>query len=146
MGGYNTYSTASRQRMEERCSVNSPPRQILSFSKIRTANVSFSDADHHSETEFSVSGEHDPKLSEVYGFVGSITTFVFTGPIHLLLSNNHPLYLFPFTRATVIFIVWAYVPDHWLHSIGIYYYPSRFVFSYDLLLVLYYSLDSNRSQ
>ena len=80
--------------MEERCSVNSP-RQILSFSKTRVANVSFSDADHRSQTELGelgVSGEHGPKLSEVYGFVGSITTVVFTGPIHLLLSNNHPLY------------------------------------------------------
>ncbi|XP_047981700.1 phosphatidylinositol N-acetylglucosaminyltransferase subunit P-like isoform X1 [Salvia hispanica] len=99
-------NTATEIRMEERCSVNSP-RQILSFSKTRVANVSFSDADHRSQTELGelgVSGEHGPKLSEVYGFVGSITTVVFT----------------------VIFIVWAYVPDHWLHSIGIYYYPSRY--------------------
>ncbi|XP_057807910.1 phosphatidylinositol N-acetylglucosaminyltransferase subunit P [Salvia miltiorrhiza] len=89
--------------MEERCSVNSP-RRILSFSKTRAANVSFPDADHHSPAELGVSGKHGPKPSEVYGFVGSITTVVFT----------------------VIFIVWAYVPDHWLHSIGIYYYPSRY--------------------
>ncbi|KAL8500542.1 hypothetical protein ACS0TY_020215 [Phlomoides rotata] len=89
--------------MEERCSVNSP-RRILSFSKNRRANVSFPDVDHRSSTELGVSGEHGPKLSEVYGFVGSITTVVFTA----------------------IFIIWAYVPDHWLHSIGIYYYPSRY--------------------
>lgn len=82
--------------MEERCSVNSP-RRILSFSKNREANVSFPDVDHRSPVV-------GPKLSEVYGFVGSITTVVFT----------------------VIFIVWAYVPDHWLHSVGIYYYPSRY--------------------
>lgn len=25
----------------------------------------------------------------------------------------------------VIFLVWAYVPESWLHSIGIFYYPSR---------------------
>ncbi|XP_042044870.1 phosphatidylinositol N-acetylglucosaminyltransferase subunit P-like isoform X2 [Salvia splendens] len=99
----NVFITATKIRMEERCSVNSP-RRILSFSKTRAANVSFSDADHRSQTELGVSGEHGPKLSEVYGFVGSITTVVFT----------------------VIFIVWAYVPDHWLHSIGIYYYPSRY--------------------
>ncbi|KAK2974247.1 hypothetical protein RJ640_016733, partial [Escallonia rubra] len=25
-----------------------------------------------------------------------------------------------------MFLVWAYFPDHWLHSIGIFYYPSRY--------------------
>ncbi|KAH6772874.1 Phosphatidylinositol N-acetylglucosaminyltransferase [Perilla frutescens var. hirtella] len=89
--------------MEDRCSVNSP-RRILSFSKNREANVSFPDVDHRSPAELGVSGEHGPKLSEVYGFVGSITTVVFTA----------------------IFIIWAYVPDNWLHSVGIYYYPSRY--------------------
>ncbi|KAL8538329.1 hypothetical protein ACS0TY_000350 [Phlomoides rotata] len=63
--------------MEERCSVNSP-RRILSFSKNRRANMSFPNVDHRSLTELGVSGEHGPKLSEVYGFVGSITTVVFT--------------------------------------------------------------------
>ncbi|XP_047965934.1 phosphatidylinositol N-acetylglucosaminyltransferase subunit P-like isoform X3 [Salvia hispanica] len=61
----------------------------------RAAKASFSDA--------SLGG---PKLSEVYGFVGSITTIVFT----------------------VIFIVWAYVPDHCLHSIGFYHYPNRLLY------------------
>ncbi|KAL0429401.1 UNVERIFIED_CONTAM: Phosphatidylinositol N-acetylglucosaminyltransferase subunit P [Sesamum radiatum] len=89
--------------MEERCSVNSP-RRILSFSRNRRADVSFPDVDDRSATGFGVSGEHGPKLSEVYGFVGSITTVV----------------------STVVFIIWAYVPDRWLHSIGIYYYPSRY--------------------
>ncbi|KAL0380012.1 UNVERIFIED_CONTAM: Phosphatidylinositol N-acetylglucosaminyltransferase subunit P [Sesamum angustifolium] len=89
--------------MEERCSVNSP-RRILSFSRNRRADVSFPDVDDRSSTGFGVSGEHGPKLSEVYGFVGSITTVV----------------------STVVFIIWAYVPDRWLHSIGIYYYPSRY--------------------
>ncbi|KAK6154181.1 hypothetical protein DH2020_013820 [Rehmannia glutinosa] len=89
--------------MEERCSVNSP-RRILSFSKNRRASVSFPDVDHRSPAGFGVSGDHGPKLSEVYGFVGSITTVV----------------------STVVFVIWAYVPDHWLHSIGIYYYPSRY--------------------
>lgn len=73
-------------RMEERCSVNSP-RRILSFSKTRAANVSFSDADHRSPSELGVSGEHGPKLSEVYGFVGSITTVVFTGTFHIVLVD-----------------------------------------------------------
>ncbi|PIN12585.1 N-acetylglucosaminyltransferase complex, subunit PIG-P, partial [Handroanthus impetiginosus] len=89
--------------MEERCSVNSP-RRILSFSRNRRANVSFPDVDDRSPPGFGVSGDHGPKLSEVYGFVGSITTVV----------------------ATVVFIIWAYVPDHWLHCIGIYYHPSRY--------------------
>ncbi|KAB1225037.1 Phosphatidylinositol N-acetylglucosaminyltransferase subunit P [Morella rubra] len=39
-----------------------------------------------------------------YGFVGYITTVV----------------------ATVVFFVWAYVPETWLNSIGIFYYPSRY--------------------
>ncbi|KAL2234310.1 UNVERIFIED_CONTAM: Phosphatidylinositol N-acetylglucosaminyltransferase subunit P [Sesamum indicum] len=89
--------------MEERCSVNSP-RRILSFSRNRRADVSFPNLEDRSSTGFGVSGEHGPKLSEVYGFVGSITTVV----------------------STVVFIIWAYVPDRWLHSIGIYYYPSRY--------------------
>ncbi|KAK6119996.1 hypothetical protein DH2020_046236 [Rehmannia glutinosa] len=63
--------------MEERCSVNSP-RRILSFSKNRRASVSFPDVDHRSPAGFGVSGDHGPKLSEVYGFVGSITTVVST--------------------------------------------------------------------
>ncbi|XP_073312018.1 phosphatidylinositol N-acetylglucosaminyltransferase subunit P-like [Primulina huaijiensis] len=89
--------------MEDPCSVNSP-RRILSFSKNRRAHVPPPDSDDRSPTGFGVSGEHGPKLSEVYGFVGSITTVV----------------------ATAIFIVWAYFPDHWLHSMGIYYYPNRY--------------------
>lgn len=66
--------------------------------------MSFPNLEDRSSTGFGVSGEHGPKLSEVYGFVGSITTVV----------------------STVVFIIWAYVPDRWLHSIGIYYYPSRY--------------------
>ncbi|KAL6577844.1 hypothetical protein OROMI_010172 [Orobanche minor] len=90
--------------MEERCSVNSP-RRLLSFSKNRRASVTFPDTDHSSSPGFSVSGDHGPKLSEVYGFVGSITTVVATG---------------------LAFVIWAYVPDEWLHYVGIYYYPSRY--------------------
>ncbi|XP_028778092.1 uncharacterized protein LOC114752594 isoform X1 [Neltuma alba] len=84
--------------MESPRSVNSP-RRILSLSKQR---VSFQDSDD--KTGFGLSGEHGPKPSEVYGFVGSITVVV----------------------ASVIFLIWAYVPEHWLHSIGITYYPSRY--------------------
>lgn len=70
--------------MEECCSVNSP-RRVRNLSKNRKADVSFSDADDLSPTRFGVSGEHGPKLSEVYGFVGSITIVVATGLIHFLL-------------------------------------------------------------
>lgn len=48
--------------------------------------------------------EHGPKTSEVYGFVGTITTVI----------------------ATVIYLVWAYTPEPWLHSLGITYYPSKY--------------------
>ncbi|KAL1345522.1 hypothetical protein AAHE18_08G123400 [Arachis hypogaea] len=82
--------------MENPYSVNSP-RRTLSFSKQRRATVSFFD-------DKACAGEHGPKPSEVYGFVGSITT----------------------VAAAVIFLVWAYVPESWLHSVGIYYYPSRY--------------------
>lgn len=63
----------------------------------------FPDSDEKASS-FGVSGERGPKTSEVYGFVGSITTVV----------------------ATVVFLIWAYFPEHWLHSVGIYYYPSRY--------------------
>lgn len=58
--------------MEDQHSVNSP-RRILSFSKRRRATVSFLDHDDKAYSGFG------PKTSEVYGFVGSITTVVTTG-------------------------------------------------------------------
>ncbi|KAF3435051.1 hypothetical protein FNV43_RR22138 [Rhamnella rubrinervis] len=79
------------------------PRRVLSLSKKRRAILSFHDQDDKA-FEFQPSEERGLKSSEVYGFVGSITTIV----------------------ATAIFLVWAYVPEPWLHSIGIYYYPSRY--------------------
>ncbi|KAK7412562.1 hypothetical protein VNO78_04027 [Psophocarpus tetragonolobus] len=88
--------------MESPHSVNSP-RRILSLSKQRRATVSFFDPDDKA-SGFGLSGDHGPKPSEVYGFLGSITTVV----------------------ATVIFLVWAYVPESWLQSVGISYYPSRY--------------------
>ncbi|KAJ6822129.1 phosphatidylinositol N-acetylglucosaminyltransferase subunit P-like isoform X1 [Iris pallida] len=45
-----------------------------------------------------------PKSGEVYGFVGSITTVI----------------------ATVVYLVWAYTPEPWLHALGITYYPSKY--------------------
>ncbi|KAK6121602.1 hypothetical protein DH2020_044661 [Rehmannia glutinosa] len=58
--------------MEEHSSVNSR-RRILSFSKDRTTDVSFS-----CRTRFRVSRQNGAKTSEVYGFVGFITTLAAT--------------------------------------------------------------------
>ena len=52
--------------------------------------------------------DHGPKPSEVYGFVGSITTVI----------------------ATAVYLAWAYTPEPVLRSVGITYYPSK----YDTLL------------
>ncbi|KAE7997207.1 hypothetical protein FH972_018800 [Carpinus fangiana] len=57
--------------MEDTYSVSSP-RRILSRSKKRRATVSSLDAGERA-SGFGVCGEHGPKPSEVYGFVGSIT-------------------------------------------------------------------------
>ncbi|KAK9951186.1 hypothetical protein M0R45_006643 [Rubus argutus] len=84
--------------MEDSYSVCSPRRVLSVSKKRREATVSFADPDVQA-SEF-----HGPKPAEVYGFVGSITTVV----------------------AIVIFLVWAYVPESWLHSIGIFYYLSRY--------------------
>ncbi|KAI4365275.1 hypothetical protein MLD38_021272 [Melastoma candidum] len=86
----------------EQLSVSSP-RRILSFKKDQRRNVAFPE-EGDPAASFGVSGEYGPKPSEVYGFVGSITTIV----------------------ATAVFLVWAYVPETWLHAIGIHYYPSRY--------------------
>ncbi|XP_012068104.2 phosphatidylinositol N-acetylglucosaminyltransferase subunit P, partial [Jatropha curcas] len=96
------------QVVEDHYSVSSP-RRVLSFSKRKRGTVSFQDPDDKPSgfgepSGFGVSGEHGLKTSEVYGFVGSITTIV----------------------ATVIFLIWAYVPEPCLHSIGIFYYPNRY--------------------
>ncbi|KAL6505570.1 hypothetical protein OROHE_022949 [Orobanche hederae] len=114
--------------MEERCSVNSP-RRLLSFSKNRRASVTFPDTDHRSSPGFSVSGDHGPKLSEVYGFVGSITTVVatdFSLCVLLVPSFQQLNAQALFVPIVVAFVIWAYVPDEWLHSVGMYYYPSRY--------------------
>lgn len=88
--------------MEDPHSVDSP-RRILSFTKNRKVTVVFPDSNEKA-SEVAIPGDHGPNPSEVYGFVGSISTVV----------------------ATVIFFVWAYVPEKWLDSIGIFYYPSRY--------------------
>nr|TKS15949.1 hypothetical protein D5086_0000027870 [Populus alba] len=94
------------------------PRRVLSFSKRRKATVSFPDPDDKAASGFGVSGDHGTKSSEVYGFVGSITTVV----------------------ATVIFLAWAYVPENWLHTIGIFCYSYKYralaVPTYAMLTIL----------
>ncbi|CAI9112897.1 OLC1v1013402C1 [Oldenlandia corymbosa var. corymbosa] len=93
--------------MEDQCSVNSP-RRTLSLSKNRKVIESFpypsKTRNDKSTSGFGISGEHGPKPSEVYGFVGSISTVV----------------------ATAVYLVWAFAPDSWMHSVGISYYPSRY--------------------
>ncbi|QDZ24455.1 subunit P of phosphatidylinositol N-acetylglucosaminyltransferase [Chloropicon primus] len=43
-------------------------------------------------------------VGEIYGFVGAMTTTVFT----------------------VVYFAWAYTPEKVLHAVGIYYYPSKY--------------------
>lgn len=69
--------------MEEPRSVNSP-RRILNISRKRRATILFQEPDIK-VPEFGLSGDHGPKPSEVYGFVGSITTIVATGESVFLL-------------------------------------------------------------
>lgn len=64
---------------------------------------------------------------EYYGFVMYLVSFVVLGAYlssgKNLLSTTIPTnteYLF-----TGIYLIWAYVPDEILHSLGITYYPSR---------------------
>ncbi|KAK1320619.1 Phosphatidylinositol N-acetylglucosaminyltransferase subunit P [Acorus calamus] len=90
-------------------------RRTLSFSRRERARVSISAeaeavASPRSPQPQSLRG--GPKPSEVYGFVGSISTVV----------------------ATVIVFVWAYIPEPWLHSLGITYYPSSMIPSLAQLL------------
>ncbi|XP_047336546.1 phosphatidylinositol N-acetylglucosaminyltransferase subunit P [Impatiens glandulifera] len=89
--------------MEEPHSMNSP-RRVLSFSRKGKDALFVPNPDNNRTSRIAVSGQHGPKPSEVYGFVGAISTVV----------------------ATVIFLIWAYLPEHWLHSVGIFYYPSRY--------------------
>ncbi|KAL4371244.1 hypothetical protein AHAS_Ahas06G0146400 [Arachis hypogaea] len=80
---------------------SSPYIVRFTMDSVRKASISF--FDDKTCTGFGLFGEHGPKPSEVYSFVGSIPT----------------------VAAAIIFLVWDYVPESWLHSVGIYYYPSR---------------------
>ncbi|XP_006650334.1 phosphatidylinositol N-acetylglucosaminyltransferase subunit P-like isoform X1 [Oryza brachyantha] len=91
--------------MEEWSSPPSPslvvrsPRQTLSLLRNRHTGR---ESQSLPPTSTSLAG--GPKPSEVYGFVGSITTVI----------------------ATTVYLVWAYMPEHCLRSLGITYYPSRY--------------------
>ncbi|XP_010244119.1 PREDICTED: phosphatidylinositol N-acetylglucosaminyltransferase subunit P-like isoform X1 [Nelumbo nucifera] len=134
--------------MDESPSLNSPKR-IKSLSKER-ATVSFSDHDDKA-SGFSVSEEHGAKPSEVYGFVVSISTVIITGLLTLLPMTctyiiSFMLYIKCATsrgcwlHTIIIFFIWAYLPEPWLHYVGITYYPSRYwalaVPAYALVTVL----------
>ncbi|XP_065007522.1 phosphatidylinositol N-acetylglucosaminyltransferase subunit P isoform X2 [Musa acuminata AAA Group] len=83
--------------------VVSSPRRTLSLLRERRQKHPIPDPDEKTAASAAAAfaEEHGPKPSEVYGFVGCITTVI----------------------AAVIFIVWAYTPEPWLHYLGITYYP-----------------------
>ncbi|MCO5586582.1 hypothetical protein L7F22_040523 [Adiantum nelumboides] len=73
------------------------PRRTLSVSRERASVFILGEG----EGDRSKQGA---KPAEVYGFVGSISTIV----------------------GAVLFFGWAYLPESWLYSTGITYYPSRY--------------------
>ncbi|CAN6302358.1 unnamed protein product [Urochloa humidicola] len=73
------------------------PRQTVSRRPRR-------DWDPPSRSPSFAASDHGPKPSEVYGFVGSITTVI----------------------ATAVYLAWAYTPEPCLRSLGINYYPSKY--------------------
>lgn len=75
------------------------PRQTVSLLRNRRRRPQF-----ERELERDPAAASGPKPSEVYGFVGSITTVI----------------------ATAVYLAWAYTPEPWLHSLGITYYPTKY--------------------
>jgi phosphatidylinositol glycan class P protein len=81
------------------------PRQTVSLIRNRRPHRDWAPSTRSSSF---AARDHGPKPSEVYGFVGSITTVI----------------------ATAVYLAWAYTPEPVLRSVGITYYPSK----YDTLL------------
>jgi hypothetical protein len=81
------------------------PRQTVSLIRNRRPHRDWAPS---SRSPSFAARDHGPKPSEVYGFVGSITTVI----------------------ATAVYLAWAYTPEPVLRSLGITYYPSK----YDTLL------------
>ncbi|CAN6241412.1 unnamed protein product [Urochloa humidicola] len=77
------------------------PRQTVSLIRNRRPHR---DWDPSSKSPSFAARDHGPKPSEVYGFVGSITTVI----------------------ATAVYLAWAYTPEPALRSLGITYYPSKY--------------------
>jgi len=77
------------------------PRQTVSLIRNRRPHR---DWDQSSRSPSFAARDHGPKPSEVYGFVGSITTVI----------------------ATAVYLAWAYTPEPVLRSLGITYYPSKY--------------------
>lgn len=73
------------------------PKRPLSLSRDGTS-VSLRDAVQ------TTGPKQGAKPTEVYGFVGAISTLV----------------------GFMVFMIWAYLPEPWLHTMGITYYPNRY--------------------
>ncbi|CAN6236676.1 unnamed protein product [Urochloa humidicola] len=77
------------------------PRQTVSLIRNRRPHR---DWDKSSRPPSFAARDHGPKPSEVYGFVGSITTVI----------------------ATAVYLAWAYTPEPALRFLGNTYYPSKY--------------------
>ncbi|KAJ1255145.1 hypothetical protein BS78_K284600 [Paspalum vaginatum] len=77
------------------------PRQTVSLIRNRRPQRDWNPS---SRSPSFATRDHGPKPSEVYGFVGSITTVI----------------------ATAVYLAWAYTPEPVLRSLGITYYPSKY--------------------
>jgi phosphatidylinositol glycan class P protein len=73
------------------------PKRPLSLSR-DGASVSLRDAVQ------TTGPKQGAKPTEVYGFVGAISTLV----------------------GFAVFLIWAYLPEPWLHTMGVTYYPNRY--------------------
>lgn len=79
------------------------PRQTVSLLRNRSRRPRFG-RERERERDPAAAAAAGPKPSEVYGFVGSITTVI----------------------ATAVYLAWAYTPEPWLNSLGITYYPTKY--------------------